>query len=146
MPRCHMCERAKVWRAPWVRARIQHRCGSVDCREQIAPGDLYIKWSGLWDYTWGNGKQCARCHAIMSFLQDQSDGCIVLDFSEDDRDEGIEHHEEVRDMMAWTREECQAHATEQADAAAERLARTRANHERYLATTELIRENLRGAP
>lgn len=52
-------EQPRVWSVATPVARTSHEC--VECREEIAQGEQYERFSGNWGGEWSTFKTCPRC-------------------------------------------------------------------------------------
>ncbi len=52
-----------------VRARKEHKC--CECGEPITPGQLYDKFTGMWDGRIDTYRQHQKCHAACRFIRDE---------------------------------------------------------------------------
>ena len=51
-----------------VKARKKHRC--CECRSEIAPGEHYVAFSGIWDGECSRYKTCLLCNSLRDVLNE----------------------------------------------------------------------------
>ena len=75
-------DRAAVWSPKHTRAREPQRC-SV-CKEQTAPGKLYVRLASCHEGRWSHTKHCSRCWSIFEAICKRTRGPVdpMLDCGE----------------------------------------------------------------
>lgn len=74
-----MTDLPTVWRASRPKARKLHRC--IECTGSIEPGEVYEKFTGLWDGSWDTYRTCAECNTLRGEVNTKSratEDCVAF--------------------------------------------------------------------